>query len=165
MGITIGPNTYGNPIMRGNHNAVTIGKYCSIAENCIFDCGFQHNHKFVTTYPIDVQMFMGYLPPNRPEVRDIVVGNDVWFGESVVVMNGVTIGDGAVIGIRSIITKDVEPYEIVVGHHRSLGYRFSDDQIKRLLSLQWWDWPEERVKANAHLMLSEDIEYFLNNYV
>lgn len=165
MSLTKGDFTYGDPIMRGNHNNVTIGKYCSLASGIILDCGFNHNHKFVSTYPFDVQMFMGNLPPNRPEVKDIVIGNDVWIGEDTMIMNGITIGDGAVIGARSIITKDIEPYEIVVGHHRSIGYRFADDQIKKLLAIAWWNWPEVRVKQNAHLMLSEDIEYFLNNYI
>jgi chloramphenicol O-acetyltransferase type B len=165
MPLIIGPNSYGNPIMRGNHNTVTIGKFCSIATGVILDCGFNHNHRFVTTYPIDVQMFMGHLPPNRPPVGDITIGNDVWIGEDSLIMNDVTICDGAVIGARSIITKNVEPYEIVVGHHRSIGFRFAEDQVKRLLKLQWWNWPEERVKANAHLMLSENIDFFLENYV
>lgn len=165
MPLIIGDKTYGSPIVRGPHNTVTIGKYCSIGERCIFDGGFQHNHKFVTTYPIDVNMFMGDMPPNRPPVKDIVVGNDVWFGESCVIMNGVTIGDGAVIGIRSIITKDVAPYSIIVGANRCVGLRFDPSQIIKLLDIKWWDWPEERVRQNAHLLLSEDIDNFINNHI
>lgn len=165
MPLVIGDKTYGSPIVRGPHNTITIGKYCSIGESCIFDGGFHHNYKFVTTYPIDVNMFMPEMPPNRPPVKDISVGNDVWFGESCVIMNGVTIGDGAVIGINSIITKDVAPYSIVVGANRVVGKRFNDEQINKLLNIQWWDWPDERVRQNAHLLLSEDIDNFIKNHI
>lgn len=163
--LTKGEFTYGSPILRGNHSNVTIGRYCSIAENCIFDCGFNHNRKFVSTYPFDVNMFMPHLPPNRPPVKDITIGNDVWLGEGCMIMQNVTIGDGAVIGARTIVTRSVMPYAIVVGNCRVTGYRFTDEQIKRLLDLKWWNWPEDRVKRNAHLLLQEDIDYFLNNYL
>ena len=80
---------------------------------------------------------------------DIVIGNDVWIGYEAVVMAGVTIGDGAIIGARAVVTKDVPPYTIVGGvPAREIRRRFSDDVIARLLELKWCDWPAERIQRN-----------------
>ena len=80
---------------------------------------------------------------------DIVIGNDVWIGYEAVVMAGVTIGDGAIIGARAVVTKDVPPYTIVGGvPAREIRRRFSDDVIARLLELKWWDWPAEQIQRN-----------------
>lgn len=166
--VTVGAYTYGLPIIRrGTHNSVVIGKYSSIASGVIFDGGFSHNYKNVSTYPFNPNMpGCNNLPLNLVmPVKDIVVGNDCWLGEDCMIMQGVTIGDGAVIGARSIITKDIAPYEIVVGHHRSIGYRFADDQIKRLLAIAWWNWPDEKVRENAPLLLSEDIDNFIKKHI
>ena len=77
---------------------------------------------------------------------DIVIGNDVWIGYEAVIMAGVTIGDGAIIGTRAVVTKDVPPYTIVGGVPAKLiRKRFPDDVIERLLSLKWWDLPPETV--------------------
>ena len=78
---------------------------------------------------------------------DIVVGNDVWIGYEAVILAGVTIGDGAIIGSRAVVTKDVPPYTIVGGvPAKSIRKRFSDDTISALLKIKWWDWPEERIR-------------------
>lgn len=80
---------------------------------------------------------------------DIVIGNDVWIGYEAVILAGVTIGDGAVIGARAVVTKDVAPYTVVGGvPARPVKKRFSDGTIQRLLELRWWDWPEERIREN-----------------
>lgn len=162
MPLNIGQHTYGNPILRGNHNTVNIGKYCSIAANVVFDCGFDHNYRFVSTWPFAVNWGLD-LPINKPITRDINVGNDVWIGEDSLITEGCTIGNGAVIGARSIITKDIEPYSIVVGHHRVLKKRFSDEQIEQLLAIAWWNWSDDKVRQHAHLLQTEDIQAFLNH--
>ena len=78
---------------------------------------------------------------------DIVIGNDVWIGYEAVVMAGVTIGDGAVIGARAVVTRDVSPYTIVGGvPAKEIRKRFPDETIGKLLKLRWWDWPEEKIK-------------------
>lgn len=80
---------------------------------------------------------------------DIVIGNDVWIGYEAVILAGVTIGDGAVIGARAVVTKDVAPYTVVGGvPARPIKKRFLDGTIQRLLELRWWDWPEERIREN-----------------
>ncbi|WP_318011557.1 CatB-related O-acetyltransferase [Mesorhizobium sp. CO1-1-9] len=76
------------------------------------------------------------------------IGNDVWIGLRAVIMPGITIGDGAIIGAGSIVTKDVAPYAIVAGNPaRLLRYRFTDDQIASLLAIRWWDWNDDRLEA------------------
>ncbi len=165
--LTTGAYTYGLPIIRrGTHNSVTIGKYCSIAAGVVFDGGFSHNYKNVSTYPFQANMpGCSHLPLNlKMPVADITVGNDVWIGEDALIMAGVTICDGAVIGARTIVTKDVEPFEIVVGHHRSIGYRFNTKQVGLLRRIRWWEWPEEKIRDNAHLLLSENIDDFISKF-
>src|ERR1700692_4286483 len=107
MSYSKGIGTYGDLILRGNHNNVTIGNYTSIAQNCIADCGFSHNYKNVSTYPFNPNLQgCEHLPLNlKTPVLDIEIGNDVWIGEDCIIMAGVTICDGAVIGARTIVTK------------------------------------------------------------
>lgn len=160
--ITKGRYTYyaGHIHERGAMNNVTIGNFCSIADGVVFDRGWNHNDKFISTYPFKTQMGAGGVDINTCK-GDIVIGNDVWIGEDCLIMSGVTIGDGAVVGARSIITKDVPPYSKVVGHHRVLGKRFNPMQIKALLNIKWWEWNDEKIKENAHLLNSVNINDFI----
>lgn len=93
---------------------------------------------------------------------DIVIGNDVWIGYEAVVMAGVTIGDGAIIGARAVVTKDVPPYTIVGGvPAREIRRRFSDDVIARLQELKWWDWPAEQIQRNIKNIQSGRLDLLL----
>ena len=93
---------------------------------------------------------------------DIVIGNDVWIGYEAVIMAGVTIGDGAIIGARAVVTKDVPPYTIVGGvPAREIRRRFSDDVIARLLELKWWDWPAEQIQRNIKNIQSGRLDLLL----
>jgi acetyltransferase-like isoleucine patch superfamily enzyme len=157
-----GEYTYGkeNLKIRGDWNNVTIGKYCSIAENCIIDGGFNHNTKFVSTYPFFNRFGIGHQ--NIVNKGDVVIGNDVWIGENVMIMGGVTIHDGAVIGANTLVTKDVRPYTIVVGSpNRETSYRFQPALINELLKIKWWGWPHTKVIENADLLSSENINDFI----
>lgn len=88
-----------------------------------------------------------------------VIGNDVWIGFEAVILSGVTIGDGAIIGTRAVVTKDVPPYTIVGGiPAKPIKKRFSEDVISKLLKIQWWNWPENRVKQNIDTIQSGRIE-------
>ena len=90
---------------------------------------------------------------------DIVIGNDVWIGYEAVIMSGVTIGDGAVIGTRAVVTKDVPPYTIVGGVPAGpIRRRFDDAEIEKLEALRWWDWDCEKIKRNIPVIQSGDIE-------
>lgn len=159
--LIIGKGTYGNLIRRGNANTVTIGKYCSIADGVLFDCGFNHNSTFVTTFPFHT--LYPELQSNILLKGDINIGSDVWLGEGSVVMSGVKIGHGAIIGMRCIVSKNVNPYEVVVGApQKVLKKRFTDEQIEKLLQIAWWDWDIDRIKKNAHLLQSDNIGNFIN---
>ena len=86
---------------------------------------------------------------------DIIIGNDVWIGYEAVILSGITIGDGAIIGTRAVVTKDIPPYTIVGGvPAKPIRKRFDDVTIARLLELKWWDWSEERIKANLEIIQS-----------
>lgn len=90
---------------------------------------------------------------------DVIIGNDVWIGFEAVILSGVTIGDGAIIGTRAVVTKDVPPYTIVGGiPAKPIRKRFSDSVISELLKLQWWDWSENRIKQNLAAIQSGRIE-------
>ena len=136
-----------------NQDRLVIGRFCSIA------CGARFlfnsaNHKLqsLATYPFPI--FFEKWGLERQQVAkawdnkgDIVIGNDVWIGYEAILLAGVTIGDGAVIGTRALVTKDVPPYTIVGGTPaRVLRKRFSEDTISALLRLKWWDWPIEHIQ-------------------
>jgi len=90
---------------------------------------------------------------------DIVVGNDVWIGYEAVILSGVTVGDGAVIGARAVVTKDVPPYTIVGGvPAKPIIKRFSEESIKKLQSIRWWDWPKEKISENITAIQSGNME-------
>jgi virginiamycin A acetyltransferase len=89
---------------------------------------------------------------------DTVIGNDVWIGREAMVLPGVTIGDGAVIGARSVVTRDVEPYQIVAGNPaRTVRQRFSDDEVAELLRIRWWDWPIEHITEHAAAIMAGNV--------
>ena len=87
-----------------------------------------------------------------------VIGNDVWIGYEAVIMSGVKIGDGAIIGTRAVVTKDVPPYTIVGGvPAKPIRRRFDDETIEKLESLRWWDWDCEKIKRNIPAIQSGDL--------
>jgi len=137
-----------------NNDRLKIGKFCSIAHGAKFLFnGANHTLGSLSTYPFPVMAAEWDLPVPVTDAwdnkGDIVIGNDVWIGFEAVIMAGVTIGDGAIIGSRAVVTKDVEPYSIVGGMPAKLiRKRFPEEQIQQLLKLKWWDWSEEKIKQN-----------------
>ncbi|MCL4113642.1 UNVERIFIED_CONTAM: hypothetical protein GTU68_049269 [Idotea baltica] len=90
---------------------------------------------------------------------DTVIGNDVWIGMEAVIMPGVTIGDGAIIGARSVVAKEVAPYTVVAGNPaQPVKRRFDEDTTQSLLEISWWDWPVEKIEANIDAIVGGDIE-------
>lgn len=138
-----------------NGDTLRIGKFCSIACGAKFlFASANHTQTSVSTYPFPIffeewDLDIGDVTSAWDHKGDIVIGNDVWIGYEAVIMAGVTIGDGAIIGARAVVTKDVPPYTIVGGvPARDIRRRFSDDVIARLLELKWWDWPAEQIQRN-----------------
>ena len=138
-----------------NRDSLRIGKFCSIACGAKFlFASANHTQTSVSTYPFPIffeewDLDIGDVMSAWDHKGDIVIGNDVWIGYEAVVMAGVTIGNGAIIGARAVVTKDVPPYTIVGGvPAREIRRRFSDDVIARLQELKWWDWPAEQIQRN-----------------
>jgi acetyltransferase-like isoleucine patch superfamily enzyme len=144
-----------------------IGKYCSIARNVRIVAGGIHPVDWVSTYPFRAKFDLpGKFEDGIPASKgNIVIGNDVWLGAKVTILSGVTIGDGAVIGAGSLVNKDVPPYAIVGGLPAKLiRYRFSDEVIKSLLDIKWWDWDKQKVIDNVALLSSDSINEFVTKY-
>ena len=125
-----------------------IGKFCCIASGVKFIMGGNQGHDYsnITAYPLEILRsdFAGYVeesPKAYQRKGDTVIGNDVWIGFESVIMPGVHIADGAVIASRSVVTKNVGPYEIWGGNPAKLiKKRFSQEKIDELLKMKWWNW-------------------------
>lgn len=151
-----------------NGDSLRIGKFCSIACGAKFlFASANHTQASVSTYPFPIffkewDLDIGDVTSAWDHKGDIVIGNDVWIGYEAVVMAGVTIGDGAIIGARAVVTKDVPPYTIVGGvPAREIRRRFSDDVIARLQELKWWDWPAEQIQRNIKNIQSGRLDLLL----
>lgn len=148
-----------------NHDRLMIGKFCSIACGAKFIfTSANHTLKSLSNYTFPIffdewGLDVKDITTAWDNKGDIVIGNDVWIGYEAVIMQGVTIGDGAIIGTRAVVTKDVPPYSIVGGvPAKAIRKRFDDNTISRLLQLKWWDWPDERIKKNILSIQSGDID-------
>lgn len=140
-----------------------VGSFCSIGSGASFImAGNQgHRHDWASSFPFfympEIPAFAGARDAFAP-AGDTIIGNDVWIGTEAIVMPGITIGHGAVIGTRALVTRDVEPYAIIGGNPgKPIRKRFSDAHIAMLLDMAWWDWPEEQLQAAMPLLCSGDI--------
>lgn len=160
----MGHRSYGSPIVRGDLVDAHVGKYCSIAQNVVFDCGWDHETEFVTTYPLNVFFKELHDLKGHPKSKGpIIIGNDVWICEGALILGRVHIGNGAVIGAGAVVTKNVDAYSIVGGNPaRHIRYRFSQDIIQKLEQIKWWDWPDEKVIKHGHLLMNKNITEFVN---
>ena len=148
-----------------NKDRLIIGKFCSIA------CGAKFlfnsaNHRIASLSTYTFPLFFEEWGLEKENVAqawdqkgDIIIGNDVWIGYEAVILSGVTIGDGAVIGCRAVVTKDIPPYTIVGGvPAKPIRKRFDEETIKELQKIKWWDWPEEKIAGKIPAIQAGDLE-------
>ena len=168
--MSFGKYTYGTPNMhRPNKDSkLVIGNFCSIACNVNIYLGGNHKTDWVTTYPfghINQKIFNKFDGVGHPSTKgDVIIGNDVWIGANVTIMSGVTIGDGAVIANNSHVVKNVEPYSLVGGNPAKLiKYRFTPEQIEKLLKIKWWYWDDKKINKFTPLLCNDNIDKFINS--
>ncbi|HHC6510759.1 TPA: type C chloramphenicol O-acetyltransferase [Vibrio parahaemolyticus] len=143
-----------------------IGKFCSIASGATFMMAGNQGHRidWISAFPFSPEEFGEGVQDGFERAGDTVVGNDVWIGSEAMIMPGVNIGDGAVIGARTVVTKDVQPYSVVVGSNQVVRQRFSDKEIETLLNIQWWNWPIEHIKQVMKVMCSSQVGALADYY-
>ena len=161
--VSLGDLTY---IAAGTEISKTkIGKFCSIGPGCKIGLGKHPSNTFVSTHPV----FFSTLNQSQisfadkdyfEEFENIVIGNDVWLGANVIVVDGVTISDGSIVAAGSVVTKDIPPYAIVGGvPAKIIKYRFEEDEIKQLLKIKWWDMNIDYLRENFKKF--HNIKHFL----
>lgn len=141
-----------------------IGKFCSLASGVVFNLGGNQRHvkEWVSVYPFSPMFPEWNLEDPHEQKGDTVIGNDVWIGTEAIIMPGVTIGDGAIIAARSVVTKDVAPYTVVGGTPAKLiSQRFDDETIRELLEISWWDLDIELIQELSPYLTSESIQTFI----
>ena len=148
---------------RDDVDQLIIGSFCSIGSGASFImAGNQgHRHDWVSSFPFfymkEGSVFSQALDAYQ-KAGDTIIGSDVWIGSEAMIMPGIKIGHGAVIGSRALITKDVNPYEIIGGNPaKPIRKRFSDEEISMLLEMEWWTWPDEKIEEAMLLLCSCDI--------
>ncbi len=141
-----------------------VGSFCSIGSGAAFImAGNQgHRNEWISTFPFywmsEEPAFAG-AQNGYEGAGDTVIGNDVWIGSEAVIMPGIKVGDGAVIGTRALVTRDVEPYAIIGGNPaKTIRKRFDERTVQMLLEMKWWDWPIDQLQAVMPLMTSGNVE-------
>jgi acetyltransferase-like isoleucine patch superfamily enzyme len=150
---------------------IKVGNYCSIGRDCNFFLHANHRPDWITTSslvlgPVTPEIDTFLMERGHPGCKgNIEIGNDVWIGAKSTIMSGVKIGDGAIIGAGSVVAKDIPPYTIWVGNPaKMIKKRFTDEQIEKLLKLKWWNWTENKVKEEASLLWSNNLDNFLEKH-
>lgn len=136
--VSVGRNTYGplEVLYDAGNGKLSIGSYCSIADNVKFFLGGGHNYKRISTFPFQTKTYMGLHLLKRDEYIDIVVEDDVWIGYDVIVLAGSKIGKGSVVGARSIVSGEIPPYSIYVGN-KVIKQRFPENVISKIKDIDF----------------------------
>jgi len=163
--IAIGAYSYGRPKVRFTESGarLRVGRYGSIADGVEILLGGNHRLDWATTYPFSALTRLwpaaGGLPGSDASRGDVIIGHDVWLGSQCMVLSGVTVGHGAVVAARAVVTRDVPPYAIVAGNPaRIVRMRFDEAAIAALLAARWWDLPHSAVEGLLPLLMSERID-------
>lgn len=165
--LVIGEHSYGVPnvhLYKGSESKVIIGKYCSLAPGVTFITGGIHPANWVSTYPFRSRWNLpGADRDGMPFTKgNIVVGSDVRIGTDAMILSGVTIGHGAIIAARAVVTRDIPAYAIAAGvPARVVSMRFDEQVVRRLLRVAWWEWDEAKIRGTIPLLSSPQVESFL----
>jgi len=153
--LSVGRNSYhnGSFFIKGKKEKVEIGSFCALGQNIKLITS-NHNYNYLSIqYSLYNELFKE--KPYKVKISKepiILIGNDVWIGDNVLILPNVNIGDGAIIAAGSVVTKSVLPYTIVAGVPATkIKDRFRDDVKKELLDLKWWDWSDLKIKNNKEL--------------
>lgn len=174
--VKIGDYTINNAkiVTASYKNKLIIGNFCSIATGSSIILSSSHRTDWISTYPLihteNKSRFDHFDDGHQRGIisgkGNIVIGNDVWIGINAIILPGVKIGDGAVIGAGSVITKNVDDYEVVAGNPaKHIRYRFSNKEITALKKIKWWDWPLEKIIENRHFIESDNIKNFTDEFL
>ncbi|NJB67955.1 chloramphenicol O-acetyltransferase type B [Desulfobaculum xiamenense] len=145
---------------RDDVDRLIIGSFCSIGSGASFIMAGNQGHRldWAATFPFHYMPDLAEARDGWKPSGDTVIGNDVWIGTEAIIMPGVHIGDGAVVGSRAVVTKNVEPYAIVGGNPACLiRHRFDEEKRRMLLEIAWWNWDDETIRANLDLLCSGEI--------
>ena len=140
-----------------------IGKFCQIASGVKFIMnGANHQINAVSAYPFYIFEGWDQETPSlskMPIKGDTIIGNDVWIGQNATILPGVHIGDGAIIGLNSVVTKNIEPYTIAAGNPaKVIRKRFDDELIKLMLKLKWWDKSIKEINDLIPILTDNNLE-------
>lgn len=170
---SIGKGTYGVEHIHahnwGEPTVIRIGAFCSISADIHIFLGGNHRTEWITTFPFghtSQDRYGGHPVEGHPVTNgNVTIGNDVWIGWGVTIMSGVTVGDGAVLAAGSMVTKDVAPYSIVAGNPaQQIKFRFSLTQIQALERIAWWNWSDDKIKAEVSTLCSANLDSFLQKH-
>lgn len=134
----------------------TIGKFCSIANDVCIGLGKHPIDNFSTAtifYRKSNTLNIDLIDHDMPfdEYETVTIGHDVWIGLRAIVLDGITVGNGAVIAANSVVTKDIPPYAIVAGvPAKIIKFRFNEDKIERLIDSKWWDLNLNEIKQKIN---------------
>jgi len=158
----LGVGSYGLPIVHDANEGTTlrIGSYCSIASGAQIFLGNHHRTDWISSYPFPAFFEEASHIANFVLSRgDVTIGSDVWLCANCTILSGVTIGHGAVVGTGAVVTRDVEPYAVVVGNPaRTVRFRFDEETRLALLEAAWWDWPMNEVRGIVELLCSSNVD-------
>ncbi|KAB8152154.1 antibiotic acetyltransferase [Kordia sp. TARA_039_SRF] len=138
-----------------------VGNFTAIGRDTTIGLG-KHPMNYVSTQNIFYKknnMNNRWVKPiNMEPTPPISIGSDVWIGVEAMILDGLTVGDGAVIGARAVVTKNVPPYAIAVGAPaKIIKYRFEQEVIDRLLEIQWWNFTDEEIDKYVEFFREEEI--------